>query len=285
MRYATCIISGKRRVVITTPQGRTLIPSLNQNSDFPFGLDLDDLIQSEQIGQLPPYLASDLKVNFDPGSSGPLEFAAPFLKPPKIWGIGLNFREHAADLQAPLPTEPASFMKPRTTIIGPGAPIRLPGQSQRVTGEAELGVIIGKRCKNLALADVRQVILGFTTVLDLTAEDILQRNPRFLTRAKSFDTFFSFGPWIVTPDEISDLAPLEITTYLNGQAQRRNLVANMIFSPEYLVAFHSAGMTLEPGDIIACGTPGAVKLTPGDRLGAEVSQLGYLENPVIADTF
>src|SRR3712207_5602116 len=138
-------------------------------------------------------------------------------------------------------------MRPDTTIIGPGEEVVLPAQSERVTAEAELAVIIGREAKNVPEEDAPSVVAGFTTVLDMTAEDILRRNPRYLTRSKSFDTFFSFGPELVTPDEIADLDVLEVSTVLNGEVQRTNVVSNMVFSPWWLVAFHSRVMTLQIG--------------------------------------
>ena len=211
-----------------------------------------------------------------------IELTNPYLDPPKIWGIGLNYREHAKDLDESSPDEePASFMKPTTTIVAPGSPIMLPAQSDRVTGEAELGVIIGKRCKDVSLSQASQVIFGYTTIIDMTAEDILRRNPRFLTRSKSFDTFFSFGPIVVTADEIDDLSAITVRTILNGEVGAENIVANMTFGPLELVSFHSHVMTLEPGDIISTGTPGALKLSHGDKIGCAVEGVGTLYNPVV----
>ncbi len=217
-----------------------------------------------------------------------VEYAPPYRDPSKLWGIGLNYARHAGDLSADAPVkEPASFMKPATTIIGPGENIRLPKQSNRVTGEAELGVVIGREAKNVSEDEAWAVIGGFVCVLDMTAEDILMRNPRYLTRSKSFDTFFSFGPHLVTPDEVGSVADLEVSTVLNGEVHRSDRVSGMIFSPEQLVAFHSRVMTLLPGDIISTGTPGAVPLNPGDilecRIGDGSRSFEPLMNPVEED--
>lgn len=208
------------------------------------------------------------------------KFAAPYYMPPKIWGIGLNYKEHAADLGAKLPDEPASFMKPRTTIIGPGETIRLPSQSKRVTAEAELGIIIGKRCKNIDEDRAESVVFGYVPIIDMTAEDILQRNPRFLTVAKSFDTFFSFGPMILTPDEIKDIQNLSVTTVHNNHVEKTNKISNMIFSLNKLISFHSKVMTMEPGDIISTGTPGAVVINDGDTIECRIDNFPELSNNV-----
>jgi len=213
---------------------------------------------------------------------GEVEYAPLYRNPPKLWGIGLNYAEHAGDLSVDAPvTEPASFMRPATTIIGPGDGIRLPEQSERVTGEAELGVVIGREARNVSEEEAREVVAGFVCVLDMTAEDILMRNPRYLTRSKSFDTFFSFGPHLVTPDEVDDVEELEVATVLNGEVRRADRVSGMIFSPWSLVAFHSRVMTLLPGDVISTGTPGAVSLQDGDTLECRISGFEPLVNSVV----
>ncbi len=117
-----------------------------------------------------------------------------------------------------------------------------------MTAEAELGVIIGRTAKNVSEEEAPSVVAGFTAVLDMTAEDVLRKNPRYLTRAKSFDTFFSFGPHLVTPDEVGDLGDLEVATVVNGAVRRENVVSNMTFSPYELVAFHSRVITLLPSN-------------------------------------
>ena len=159
-------------------------------------------------------------------------------------------------------------------------PCRLPEQSERVTAEAELAVIIGKEARNVPEKDVPSVVAGFTTVLDMTAEDILRKNPRYLTRAKSFDTFFSFGPHLLTPDEVGEVSDLEVSTVVNGEVLRINTVSNMTFSPLWLVAFHSRVMTLFPGDIISTGTPGAVEIRDGDVAECRIDGFEPLSNPV-----
>jgi 2-keto-4-pentenoate hydratase/2-oxohepta-3-ene-1,7-dioic acid hydratase in catechol pathway len=210
-------------------------------------------------------------------SHGPL-----YRRPRKIWGIGLNYVEHAGDLSEKAPSEePASFMRPDTTIIGPGDEIVLPPQSDRVTAEAELALIVGREAKDVSEEEAPRFVAGFTTVLDMTAEDILRKNPRYLTRAKSFDTFFSFGPELVTPDEIKDVDALEVATVLNGEIHRSNQVSNMTFSPWFLVSFHSRVMTLLPGDVISTGTPGAVVIQDGDVAECRITGFEPLSNPVV----
>src|SRR3712207_5020741 len=211
-----------------------------------------------------------------------LSYAPLYRRPRKIWGIGLNYAEHAGDLDERAPAEePASFMRPDTTIVGPGDAIRLPEDVGRVTAEAELAVVIGREAKDISEEEAPSVVAGFTTVLDMTAEDILRRNPRYLTRAKSFDTFFSFGPELVTPDEIEDVDALEVSTVLNGEVRRTNTVSNMRFSPWWLVSFHSRVMTLLPGDVISTGTPGAVVIQEGAVAECRITGFEPLSNLVV----
>lgn len=184
-------------------------------------------------------------------------FTAPYRRPRKIWGIGLNYVDHAADLSESVPEEPASFIKGDHTIIGAGDPIPIPVQSERTTAEGELGLVIGSYCRNVSEADALDHVFGVTTVLDQTAEDILQRNPRFLTRAKNFPGFFSFGPEIVPMAEVLErfgsIDDVEVSTVVNDDETRTNTVAFMKYSPAFLVSFHSAVMPLFPGDIISTG--------------------------------
>ena len=209
-----------------------------------------------------------------------LTHAPLYRRPRKIWGIGLNYVEHAGDLDEAAPAEePASFMRPDTTIIGPGDTIRLPEGVGRVTAEAELAVIIGREAKDVSEEEAPSVVAGFTTVLDMTAEDILRRNPRYLTRAKSFDTFFSFGPELLTRDEVGEVDGLEVATVLNGEVRRKNTVSNMTFSPYRLVSFHSQVMTLLPGAVLSTGTPGPVRIEAGDVAECRIGGFGPLGNP------
>lgn len=230
--------------------------------------------QSE--GVVPASLGSDV-IPVESARYAPL-----YRNPRKIWGIGLNYRAHAADLNETSPTlEPASFMKPDTTIIGPGDAIRIPLLSQKTTGEAELGIIFGRTCHQVARADWRSVVAGFCTVIDMTAEDILRRNPRNLTQSKSFDTFFSFGPLFLTTDEIPDVNQVAVRTVINGKVFAENTVANMTFPPDFLVSYHSQIMTMLPGDIISSGTPGAAPLAHGDEIECRVDGFPALRNPVV----
>jgi 2-keto-4-pentenoate hydratase/2-oxohepta-3-ene-1,7-dioic acid hydratase in catechol pathway len=206
----------------------------------------------------------------------------PYDVPPKIWCIGLNYRTHADDINAVQPEEPGSFMKPASCMFPPSGKIVLPpaSVSQDVDAEGELGVILGKRSKGLSAEEVPGAIFGYTTTLDLTALDVLSRNPRYLTRAKSMDTFFSFGPVVVTADEVPDVNELEVITELNGSVCSRDFVHHMRHLPYELVRFHSEFMTLHPGDLISTGCPKGARIKAGDRVRARIEGVGVLEASV-----
>ena len=284
LRLATVRRDGAEVAAIVLPDGGAVPLDVLDAKGQPGGwpADLLSLLEAGVLdGLRPRYAEAPARFEGAAVAPGRVEYAPPYRRPRKIWGIGLNYAEHAGDLNERAPSEePASFMRPDTTIIGPGDPIRLPEGVGRVTAEAELAVIIGREAKDLSEEEAPSIIAGFTTVLDMTAEDILRKNPRYLTRAKSFDTFFSFGPHVVTPDEVGDLGDLEVATVLNGEVRRENAVSNMTFSPYELVAFHSRVMTLLPGDVISTGTPGAVEVRGGDVVGCRISGFEALSNPV-----
>ncbi len=202
----------------------------------------------------------------------------PYDTPPKIWCIGLNYRSHADDIQAVQPEEPGSFMKPASCIFQPESEIVLPPAdvSDDVDAEGELGVIIGRTCRFVPAEHVKDVIFGYTTTLDLTALDVLRKNPRYLTRAKSIDTFFSFGPVVVTADEIPDVDSLEVITEHNDGICSRDFVRNMRTRPFELVRYHSDFMTLNPGDLISTGCPKGARIRAGDRVRARIDGIGTL---------
>jgi 2-keto-4-pentenoate hydratase/2-oxohepta-3-ene-1,7-dioic acid hydratase in catechol pathway len=205
-----------------------------------------------------------------------IEPQLPYPVPPKIWCIGLNYHSHAVDINAVQPEEPGSFMKPASCMFQPGGEIVLPPPefSDDVDAEGELGVVIGRTCKHVPRERAREVIFGFTTTLDLTALDVLRKNPRYLTRSKSFDTFFSFGPVIVTEDEVPDVESLEVITEHNGAIWSRDFVRNMKMRPLDLVAYHSDYMTLNPGDVISTGCPKGARIKAGDRVAARIDGVG-----------
>jgi 2-keto-4-pentenoate hydratase/2-oxohepta-3-ene-1,7-dioic acid hydratase in catechol pathway len=200
--------------------------------------------------------------------------------PSKIVCIGRNYPAHAAEHKAEVPTEPLIFFKPPSSVIGPGAPIVLTPQSQQVEHEAELAVVIGRRCRNVSSDRAWGYVLGATCGNDVTARD-LQRQDRLWTRAKGFDAFCPLGPWLVTGLSEAEVANLEITCRVNGKVRQRGRTGEMVFSPAQLIAYISSIMTLEPGDVIMTGTPAGVSpIVPGDVVEVEVEGVGVLCNPV-----
>ena len=203
----------------------------------------------------------------------------PPCEPTKVVGIGRNYAAHAKELGHDLPSAPLVFLKPATTVIGPGEPIVLPPTSREVHHEAELAVAIGRRCRNVPEDAAAAVIAGYTCVNDVTARDLQRAEVQF-TRAKGFDTFCPLGPWI---EETLDLAALPVRCRVNGTVKQDGNTRDLIFGLPRLVAFVSSVMTLLPGDVIATGTPAGVgPIVAGDVVEIEVGGIGTLSNPVVA---
>ncbi|MGQ9499788.1 MAG: fumarylacetoacetate hydrolase family protein [Dissulfurimicrobium sp.] len=198
--------------------------------------------------------------------------------PTKIVAVGLNYRDHAEELKMPLPDEPLIFLKPPSSVIGHGAEIRRPVQSYRVDYEAELGVVIGKKTRNVPPERIKGHILGFTCVNDVTARDLQMKDVQF-TRAKGFDTFCPIGPWIETELDPSDVL---VECRLNGELKQSSRTSQFIYHVPELVSFISQIMTLEPGDVISTGTPkGVGPMKSGDEVVVSIEGIGELRNNVV----
>src|SRR5947208_3834284 len=195
--------------------------------------------------------------------------------PSKIVAVGLNYRDHAKEMNLPIPEEPRIFLKPTTAVIGPCDPIVYPPQTARVNHEAELAVVMKRRCRSVPAARAREYVLGYTCLNDLTARD-LQRRDGMPSRAKAFDTFCPIGPCIATDIDPNAVA---IEAYVNGELRQSSSTKELIFPVEELVARISEVMTLLPGDVIATGTPSGVgPLEPGDRIELRIEGIGSLWN-------
>ncbi len=204
-----------------------------------------------------------------------VELLAP-CQPSKIVCVGLNYTEHAKELKMQLPSEPILFLKPPSAVLAPGKEIIYPHSSKQVDYEGELGVVIGKRCKSVPADDADRYILGYTCFNDVTARDLQNKDGQW-TRSKSFDTFAPFGPWIAKIDP----SHVDIQTRVNGVVRQRSNTSDLIFDIPYLLEFISGVMTLEPGDVIATGTPpGVGPMSKGDRVEVEIEGIGVLENIV-----
>ena len=217
------------------------------------------------------------------GVQVPLEDArllAPVIPRSKVVGIGKNYADHVAEMGGSTPpAEPLIFLKPNTSVIGPGEPIVLPRQSSNVHFEGELAVVIGRICKDVPPARVHEVIFGYTCANDVTARD-LQSGDGQWSRAKGFDTFCPLGPWIETELDPGDLA---LTTRLDGTMVQDDRTSSLVHDVAAIVAHVSAAFTLLPGDVILTGTPAGVgRILAGQRVEVEIEGIGTLSNPVVS---
>jgi 2-keto-4-pentenoate hydratase/2-oxohepta-3-ene-1,7-dioic acid hydratase in catechol pathway len=198
--------------------------------------------------------------------------------PSKIVAVGLNYRDHAEEMNLPVPAEPRIFFKPLSALCGPDDPIVFPAQAGRVDYEGELAVVIKKRCRAVPAERARDYVLGYTCLNDVTARELQARDGQ-PTRAKAFDTFCPVGPCIAT-----DIDPngVDIETWVNSERRQASNTKHFIFPVDELIARISTVMTLLPGDLIATGTPAGVgPLKPGDKVEVRIEGIGGLKNPVV----
>ncbi|MDR3687243.1 MAG: fumarylacetoacetate hydrolase family protein [Coriobacteriia bacterium] len=198
--------------------------------------------------------------------------------PTKIVCVGLNYRKHIAEMGHETPRTPIIFIKPSTSVIGPGQAIQIPEGIGRVDHEAELGIVIGRRTRNVSPGQAAEHVIGFTCGNDVTARDIQKADGQW-TRAKGFDTFCPLGPWVADVDP----ADLEVMCLVNGEVRQQARTSDMLFGAYDLVSWVSGAMTLVPGDVILTGTPGGIsELFPGDTVEVRIEGVGSLVNPVVA---
>jgi len=254
-------------------------------SDAGFSGTLDDLIR--QCDSVIPQLAKALPGKTEIPQTN-IELSAPVKSPSKIVAIGLNYADHASESKLEPPKTPLVFAKFPGSIIGPNENIVIPTDiTQRVDYEVELGVIIGRRAKNVPVDEALNYVFGYTVLNDISARD-LQFSDGQWVRAKSLDTFCPLGPVVVTADEIADIQNLRLTCEVNGRILQDDTTANMIFGVAELISILSHSFTFEPGDIIATGTPSGVGfsrkppiyLKNGDVVKASIEGIGELVNPV-----
>jgi len=217
-----------------------------------------------------------------------LTLGPPILRPPKFLAIGLNYADHIAETGMTAPEFPVFFNKQSTCIVGPGAPVHRPRVSTMLDYEGELGIVIGRRCRHVPRERAHEVIAGYVVVNDVTVRDWQMKAPT-MTIGKSFDTHGPIGPWIVTGDELRDPHVLGLKTWVNGELRQNANTSQMVFDCFAQIATLTTAFTLEPGDIIATGTPSGVGLmqgkfmVPGDVVRIEIDGIGRLENPVIEE--
>ena len=269
------------------------------------------LLQGDHIidlSQVAPSLPSDMLSFLEAGDGAMLQAAkytgasghysaldvvieAPLARPPKILAIGLNYRAHAEESNMDIPKHPMVFTKQATSANGPYAPIHSPPETQMLDYEGELGVVIGKRCRRVSKQDANRVIAGFCVLNDVSVREwqFLATPPQF-TMGKSWDTHNPFGPAIVTPDEV-DPHNLMLRTFVNGDLRQKTSTSDLIFNCYDIIEFLTTAFTLEPGDVIATGTPSGVGISMqpqgtlklGDVVKVEIDGLGFIENGVIAE--
>ena len=204
---------------------------------------------------------------------------APVLPRSKVVGIGRNYAAHAAEMGQDLPTEPLMFLKPNTSVVGPGDPIFYPRQSENVHYEGELAVVISRICRDVPKAKYADVVHGYTIGNDVTARDLQKKDGQF-TRAKGFDSFCPLGPWVETELDVSDL---RVQTFLNGEVKQDGRTSDLIFDVPTLIAYVTSVMTLLPGDVILTGTPeGVGPMNAGDEVEISIQGIGNLTNKVVS---
>ncbi|NMP21395.1 fumarylacetoacetate hydrolase family protein [Sulfobacillus harzensis] len=281
MRWGTIRLEDGTPSAALCQDGKVVsVVGLNAISHRSFPTELEAIITADVAGAIiSEAVKSDafLRIGIEENA---VHVLAPLTKPERIVGIGLNYGAHAHDLDEKVPEEPATFLKPQASIIGPGDVIRIPRVSKRTTAEAEVALVFSRSCKDVSSDRWQQVVFGMVPVLDMTTEDILRRNPRFLTRSKGYDSFFSFGPWIATLDEFTRLDTIRVQTVVNGEIRAENQVSGMTYGLAELVEFITTGSTIGASAILSTGTPGAAPIAAGDVVEARVEGFPALLNPV-----
>jgi 2-keto-4-pentenoate hydratase/2-oxohepta-3-ene-1,7-dioic acid hydratase in catechol pathway len=219
-----------------------------------------------------------------------VRLAPPILRPPKFLAVGLNYADHVAEAGLDTPKLPTIFNKQSTCVAGPTDPVHMPRVSSALDYEGELGFVIGRRCRHVPREHAHEVIAGYLVVNDVSVRDWQLRIPTW-TMGKSFDTHGPIGPWITTPDEVGNPHALRLRTWVNGELRQDSNTKNLIFDCFAIVEHLSTAFTLEPGDVVATGTPGGVGiamkppklLSIGDVVRVEIDGLGTLENRVVAE--
>ena len=237
---------------------------------------------------LEQYESTSQELRSMPYKKEKIKLEAPIQKPSKIVAVALNYKDHIEEQDLSVPEEPVIFAKFPSSIVGPDTQIPLPNATKKLDWEVELGAIIRKRCQNISDEDVLDYIAGYTILNDLSARDLQSKDGQWI-RGKSIDGFCPMGPCIVTVDELGDGSGLDMCTKINGVVKQESNTSNMLFGVKSLVSYLSKYFTLEPGDVIATGTPSGVGLArkppeylkPGDEIELYIEKIGYLRNKMI----
>ncbi|THF75889.1 fumarylacetoacetate hydrolase family protein [Cohnella fermenti] len=284
MKAVMLKLGGSETAAIATDRGYVPITAINRALGAQWGETLMELLENGQWEALVRWHREaggrQALALLEAVPTGEAKLAPIVRRPRKIMGLGMNYMEKLIELKGSADDAPVLFAKPDTSLIGDGEPIRLPVQSERVTAEAELAIVIGRECKDVDETEAPAVVAGYAASLDMTAADLLAQNAKYMFRAKSFDSFFSLGSELATADELPEWERLVVETVHNGQTVHRNTVAMMRYNPWHIVSFVSRVMRLLPGDIIMTGTPGSVRIVSGDEAECRISGLAPLRNPV-----
>ncbi|WP_117168225.1 fumarylacetoacetate hydrolase family protein [Paraliobacillus sediminis] len=284
MKLVTVEYDGIEQAAIAEDEQYYLIKTIGEAIDKNWEYTVEAILKADQLKDISEWYQFNGKEQLNTfvyKSASGAKPTALYRAPGKILGIGMNYVAKAMELSGGAPKlNPVFFMKPTSSLIGPNEGIELPSISNHVTAEAELAIVIGETCKNVSYIDASSYVAGFTTTIDMTAQDIRAEDPLYLQRAKSFDTFFSLGSELITGDEFSDISEIEVQTLLNEHVVHKNTISNMLYSPWFIVSFFSKIMTLHPGDVIMTGTPGSVTIRKGDVPGCKVTGFDLLENAV-----
>ncbi len=298
MRLVTLKLLGLEVAGVKTEKGVVPVAAINAAKKTAYKTDMLSMIRAGDIPVLTEWYNNGGKAELEAMEAVPHDkcvYGPLYRSPKRIFGIGLNYVDHAGDIGSAAPQGfPGSFFKMADTLIGPGDEILLPTlkEAQKTTAEAELGVIMGKDCRDVSEENWQDAVVGYTTILDMTEESILKGNdfvkgnPRYLCIVKNFPTFFSFGPELVTPDEVPDVLKLEVQSVHNGEVYAKNVVANMTHRPARLVSLHSSIQGWYAGDILSTGTPRAFHIQDGDVtecriFGPDGFEMAPLVNPVV----
>lgn len=244
-------------------------------------------LMNEELQSISEKTLEGMMRSGDAFASGDIRLKAPLLRPPAVFCLGFNYRSHAPELKRPIPEVPVIFMKPSKAVVGPDDDVILPKVASRVDYEVELTVVMGKGGRSIQRGEAYSRIFGYTVLNDITARDIQQKDfslARPWLRSKGFDTFAPMGPCIVTQDEIGDPMDLELSLKINGEERQKSRTKEMIFDIPSIVEYVSAFTTLEPGAVIATGTPEKIgQLRDGDIVEAFVERIGTLRNRAVQE--
>jgi acylpyruvate hydrolase len=285
MRLLTFARDGESRFGVEVPGG--ILDVNAADARLPASLHAYLYAAAEQRAALAALVAAPPAQHVLPAAG--ITYLPPIAAPQKIVCIGLNYRDHAAEVNLPLPTEVTAFAKYANTLVGNGAAIVIPRESDKVDYEAELAFVIGKRGRHISAEQAYDYVAGYTILNDVSVRDYQMRTSQWML-GKVFDTHAPCGPVIVTTDEIRDPQTLRIGTSIDGVVLQDSNTSQLVFTVPRLIAELSAIMTLEPGDIVATGTPAGVGtsrtpkrwMRPGERVRVEIEKIGALENPIVS---